>query len=38
VNKWQRALEAVGVEFQDESVEHGTGARLQNGKAAGKRK
>jgi len=38
VNKWQRALEAAGVEFIDESPEHGPGVRLQKGKPASKRK
>ncbi len=38
VNKWQRALEAAGVEFTDENPEHGPGVRLQKGKATGKRK
>jgi hypothetical protein len=38
VGKWQRALEALGVEFQDESAEHGSGVRPQKGKPAGKRK
>jgi predicted transcriptional regulator len=38
LNKWYRALEGAGVEFIDESVEHGPGVRLQEGKAAGKRK
>ena len=34
VNKWQRALEAAGVEFMDEGPEHGSGVRLQKGKPA----
>jgi hypothetical protein len=38
LNKWYRALEGAGVEFQDESVEHGPGVRLQKGKPVGKRK
>jgi transcriptional regulator with XRE-family HTH domain len=38
LNKWYRALEGAGVEFIDESVEHGPGVRLQKGKPAGKRK
>jgi hypothetical protein len=32
LNKWYRALEGAGVEFIDESVEHGPGVRLQKGK------
>jgi hypothetical protein len=36
VNKWQRALEAAGVEFMDEGPEHGSGVRLQKGKPKGK--
>jgi len=38
LNKIRRALEGTGVEFMDESVEHGPGVRLQKGKPAGKRK
>ncbi len=38
VYKWQRALEAAGVEFIDEGPEHGPGVRLQKSKPAGKRK
>ena len=38
LNKWFRVLEAAGVEFIDESGEHGPGVRLQKGKPVGKRK
>jgi len=38
LHKIRRALEAAGVEFIDESAEHGPGVRLQKSKAAGKRK
>jgi ribosome-binding protein aMBF1 (putative translation factor) len=38
VNKWQRALEGAGVEFQDENAERGPGVHLQKGKPAVKRK
>jgi hypothetical protein len=38
LNKWYRALEAVGVEFIDDDPEHDPGVRLQKGKPAGKRK
>jgi hypothetical protein len=38
LNKIRAALEGAGVEFKDESVEHGPGVRLQKGKAATKRK
>ena len=38
LNKWYRALEGTGVEFIDESVEQGSGVRLQKGEPAGKRK
>jgi hypothetical protein len=36
--KWQRALEAAGVEFIDEDAERGPGVRQQKGRPAGKRK
>jgi len=36
VNKWRRALEAAGVEFQEETETSGPGVRLK--KQAGKRK
>jgi len=38
LNKWYRALEGVGVEFTDKSVEQGPSVRLQKGKPAGKKK